>query len=69
MIARKAALYDQLQAAKAKQVKPEPPKPIKPGAPKPPTDARNSDYQQALAKAKRSGKAEDIERVLMLKGT
>lgn len=73
VIARRAALYDQLQAngasAKAKQVKPEPPRAIKPGAPKPPTDARNSDYQQALAKAKRSGKAEDIERVLMLKGT
>lgn len=69
VIARKAALYDQLQAAKAKQVKPEPPKAIKPGAPKPPTEARNSDYQQALAKAKRSGRAEDIERVLMLKGT
>jgi hypothetical protein len=69
IVARKAALYDQLQAAKAKQAKPEPPKGIKPGAPKPPTDAKRSAYDEALAKAKRTGKSEDIERALRLKGT
>lgn len=69
LIARKAALYDQLQAAKAKQAKPEPRKALTPGAPKPSTDTQRSAYQEALAKAKRSGKPDDVHRALMLKGT
>ncbi len=69
LIARKAALYDQLQAAKAKQAKPEPRKTLAPGAPKPSTDTQRSAYQEALAKAKRSGRPEDVERAIMLKGT
>lgn len=69
LIARKAALYDQLQAAKAKQAKPEPRKTLAPGAPKPSTDTQRSAYQEALAKAKRSGRPDDVHRALMLKGT
>lgn len=69
LVARKAALYDQLQAAKAKQAKPEPPKAIRPGAPKPQTDAKHTAYQEALAKARKTGRPEDVERALMLKGT
>lgn len=69
IVARKAALYDQLQAAKAKQAKPEPPKALKPGAAKAPTDSQRTAYQDALAKAKRTGRPEDVERALMLKGT
>lgn len=73
LIGRKAALWDQhqtqLKAAKAKQAKPEPPKSLTPGAPKPSTDTQRSAYQEALAKAKRSGRPEDVERAIMLKGT
>lgn len=72
LIGRKAALWDQhqsqLQAAKAKQAKPEPRKALTPGAPKPQTDTQRSTYQELLAKAKRSGKHEDVVRVLMQKG-
>jgi len=68
LIARKAALYDQLQAAKAKQAKPEPRKALTPGAPKPQSDTQRSAYQEALAKAKRTGKPDDVHRALMLKG-
>ncbi len=68
LIARKAALYDQLQAAKAKQAKPEPRKALAPGAPKPQSDTQRSAYQEALAKAKRTGKPDDVHRALMLKG-
>lgn len=71
LIGRKAALWDQhqsqLQAAKAKQAKPEPRKSLTPGAPKPQTDTQRSAYQEALAKAKRSGKPDDVVRALMLK--
>jgi len=69
IVARKAALYDQLQAAKAKQAKPEPPKALKPGPAKAPTDTQRTAYQDALAKARRTGRPEDVERALMLKGT
>lgn len=73
LIGRKAALWDQhqnqLKAAKAKQAKPEPHKALAPGAPKPQSDTQRSAYQEALAKAKRSGKPEDVHRALMLKGT
>lgn len=72
LIGRKAALWDQhqsqLQAAKAKQAKPEPRKTLTPGAPKPQTDTQRSAYQEALAKAKRTGKPDDVHRALMLKG-
>lgn len=66
IVARKAALYDQMQAAKAKKTQ-EPPKPIKPGAAKP-AQAQNSAYTEALAKARRTGNPDDIERALRLKG-
>ncbi|HEL7630525.1 TPA: hypothetical protein UL921_002356 [Stenotrophomonas maltophilia] len=72
LIGRKAALWDQhqsqLQAAKAKQAKPEPRKTLTPGAPKPQTDTQRSTYQELLAKAKRTGKPDDVVRVLMQKG-
>ncbi len=73
LIGRKAALWDQhqnqLKAAKAKQAKPEPHKSLAPGAPKPQSDTQRSAYQEALAKAKRSGRPDDVHRALMLKGT
>ena len=66
VVARKAALYDQMQAAKAKKSQ-EPPKPVKPGVAKP-AQPQNGAYQDALAKARRTGNADDIERALRLKG-
>lgn len=69
LVARDAAKYRQLQAAKAKQAKPEPGKAIKPGAAKENSSSKQTAYQDALAKARRTGKSEDIERALMLKGT
>lgn len=66
IVARKAALYDQLQAAKAKQTQ-TPPKPVKPGVAQS-AKPTNSAYQEALALARKSGRPEDIERALRLKG-
>lgn len=66
IVARKAALYDQLQAAKAKQTQ-TPPKPVKPGVAQS-AKPQNSAYQEALAQARKSGRPEDIERAIRLKG-
>jgi hypothetical protein len=51
MVAMKAAKYDALQAAKAKQAKPEIPKPVRPGAAS--VQATNSAKQKALERLKR----------------
>ncbi len=69
LVARDAARYRALQAAKAKQSAPQITKTVKPGAARPETNNKDARYQEALAKARRSGRPEDIERVLMLKGS
>ena len=68
IVAREAALYRQLQAAKAKKSNPPPARPVKPGAA---SDTKNtrSDYEVALAKARKTGRTEDIEAALRLKGS
>lgn len=68
IVARDAALYRQLKSAKSKQVKNEPTKPVKPGTAADPKNKR-SDYHDALARARKTGRPEDIERALLLKGT
>ena len=73
LVLRDAARYAQAEAArkaaKAKQVN-EPHKPVKPGAAKSPQDqGQRTAYQEALAKARKTGRTEDIERALILKGT
>lgn len=74
LVLREAALYRAekaaREAAKNKQIKAEPHRVVKPGAAKPPQEqGQRTAYQEALAKARKSGRSEDIERALMLKGT
>lgn len=64
VVARKAALYDQLQAAKAKQSKPAPPKVIKPGVAKGSNQPQQGVYTDALRKLRESG-SEDAAMALL----
>ena len=52
-------------------MKQEPAKVVKAGAAKTTQDnqSQRTAYQEALAKARKSGRSEDVERVLMMKGT
>lgn len=72
LVLRDAARYAQAAAAKetakAKQVT-TPPNVQKPGAAKQPEVKTRTAYQEALAKARKTGRSEDIERALLLKGT
>ena len=68
LVARDAAKFRALQAAKAKQDKPAPHKPVKPGAAAPTTNRNETRYTEALAKARRTGRTEDAVRVLLSKG-
>lgn len=67
LVARDAAKYRQLQAAKGKQVPPAAGKPVKPGAARPGSSSQTR-YDDALAKARKTGRPEDVVRVLMQKG-
>lgn len=73
LVARDAAKWQAhqraLKAAKAKQAPTPPRTPVRPGAaPANPQSARDGKYAEALARAKRTSNAEDVMRVLMLKG-
>src|SRR3546814_376480 len=66
LIARDAAKYRQLQAAKAKKPRPEPGKALKPGAASTTTPS-NTAYNDALAKARKTGSEDDVMRLLAAK--
>lgn len=68
LVARDAAKYRAQQAAKAKQAPPAVGKTVKPGAARSDTSTKSA-YQEALAKARKTGRPEDIQRALAMKGT
>lgn len=68
LVARDAARYRALQRAKQQKQQPSQSRPIKPGAPRA-GNTSTARYDEALAKARKTGRPEDIERALMLKGT
>lgn len=67
LVARDAAKYRQLQAAKGKRAPQQAGKPVKPGAARP-ASSNQTRYDDALARARKTGRPEDIHRVLMNKG-
>lgn len=66
LIARDAAKYRQLQAAKAKKPKPEPGKTLRPGAASTQTQT-NTAHIDALKRARRTGSEDDVMRLLAAK--
>ena len=68
LVARDAAKWRAQQRAKSKQAPTATGKVVKPGAARA-DNPTNSRYVDALAKARKTGRPEDIERALRLKGT
>lgn len=69
LVALDAARYRAMQSAKDKKAPPVVGKSVKPGAARPASNSNQSRYQESLAKARKTGRPEDIHRVLMNKGT
>lgn len=67
LIARDAAKFRALQAAKSKQSPPEIGKTVKPGASRPDSSS-SARYDAAIAKARKTGDPDDIMRAIALKG-
>lgn len=71
IVARKAALYDQMQSAKSsvkeKQAKPEPGKPVKPGPAQNNNPQATQAYTEALRRARKTGKEDDVMALLAAK--
>lgn len=67
IVAREAALYRQLQAAKAKKSQPEPRKPIRPGA-QPDQNTRQSREADLLKKVQNTGSEEAAVALLLARG-